>query len=104
MDYLLGFSSLRTALVGKSVVLLLLTLVTGLTGNFPLRRKLEIVLLGISGTFLLNLLRINAVVLVAYCFGQLPATVVHDYDETFFTIIWFFFFWYFSYRFILEAE
>lgn len=86
----------------QSAVLLLLTLITGLSGNYTWDRKLETVLLGVSGTFLINLLRISVVVMVAYYFGQLPATLIHDYGGTLFTIIWFFFFWWFSYNFILE--
>ncbi len=87
----------------QSAVLLLLTLVTGLSGNYHPERKIETVLLGLSGTFLINLVRISTVVLVAYYFGQLPATVVHDYGGTLFTMAWFFFYWWFSYTFILEG-
>lgn len=87
----------------QSAVLLVLTLITGLTGSYSLERKIETVLLGLSGTFLINLVRISVVVLVAYYFGQLPATVVHDYGGTLFTIAWFFFYWWFAYNFILES-
>ena len=86
----------------QSALLLILTLVTGLSGSYSWDKKLETVLLGLSGTFLINLIRISVVVLVAYYFGQLPATVVHDFGGTLFTILWFFFFWWFSYNFILE--
>ncbi len=88
----------------QSAVLLFLTLFTGLSGNHPVWRKLEVILLGLSGTFLINLLRISVVTLVAYYWGQFPATVVHDYGGTLFTVVWFFFFWWFSYKFILEGE
>jgi exosortase/archaeosortase family protein len=87
----------------QSAVLLILTLVTGLSGNYTLGRTFETVLLGLSGTFLINLVRISVVVLIAYYFGQLPATLVHDYGGTLFTIAWFFFYWWFSYSFILEV-
>ncbi len=88
----------------QSAVLLILTLITGLSGHHRLDRKIETILLGLSGTFLINLVRISAVVLVAYYFGQLPATVVHDYGGTLFTMAWFFFFWWFSYNFVLEEK
>ena len=88
----------------QSAILLLLTLFTGLSGNYPFSRKIEVILLGLSGTFLINLLRISVVTLVAYYWGQFPATVVHDYGGTLFTVVWFFFFWWFSYKFILEGE
>ncbi|OGM22899.1 hypothetical protein A2961_00300 [Candidatus Woesebacteria bacterium RIFCSPLOWO2_01_FULL_39_21] len=88
----------------QSAILLLLTFVTGLSGNFPISRKLEVILLGLSGTFLINLLRISVVTMIAYYFGQLVATIAHDYGGTLFTIAWFFFYWWFSYKFILEGE
>lgn len=87
----------------QSGLLLILTLVTGLSGEYSFDKKIETVLLGISGTFIINLVRISVVVMVAYYFGQLPATLVHDYGGTLFTISWFFFFWWFSYNFVLEA-
>ena len=86
----------------QSGILLILTLITGLSGNHAFSRKIETIVFGLSGTFLINLLRISIVVLIAYYFGQLPATLVHDYGGTLFTIGWFFFFWWFSYQFILE--
>jgi len=88
----------------QSAILLLLTLVTGLAGNYSISSKTETVLLGLTGTFLINLIRISVVVVVAYYFGQLPATVVHDYGGTLFTMFWFFWYWYFSYRYILEEK
>lgn len=88
----------------QSAILLLLTLFTGLAGSFSIDRKIETILLGLSGTFLINLARISFVVVIAYYFGQLPATLVHDYGGTLFTIVWFFFYWWFSYSFILETK
>ena len=88
----------------QSGILLLLTLFTGLSGSFSIDRKVETILLGLSGTFLINLARISFVVVIAYYFGQIPATLVHDYGGTLFTIGWFFFFWWFSYSFVLEPR
>lgn len=86
----------------QSAILLILTLITGLSGNHAISRKIETLLLGLSGTFLINLIRISVVVLIAYYFGQLAATLVHDYGGTLFTVLWFFFYWSFSYNYILE--
>ena len=88
----------------QSGLLLVLTLITGLGGNFSWDRKAETVALGVSGTFLINLVRITVVTVVAYYFGQLPATIVHDYGGTLFTVVWFLWFWWFAYRYILEGE
>lgn len=86
----------------QSAILLVLTFVTGLTGVSSWEKRIEVVLLGISGTFLINLIRITSVTLVAYWWGQFPATVVHDYGGTLFTVMWFFLFWWFAYNFIVE--
>lgn len=88
----------------QSGILLILTFLTGLTGNHPILSKIETVLLGLSGTFLINLLRIAVVVVTAYYFGTFPATLVHDYGGTMFTMLWFFFYWWFAYSFILETN
>jgi exosortase/archaeosortase family protein len=88
----------------QSAIMLILTLLTGLSGDYALGNKIETILLGISGTFIINLLRISVVVLIAYYFGQLWATIVHDYGGTLFTVAWFFFYWWFSYNFILEER
>lgn len=88
----------------QSGVLLILTLITGLSGNFSVSSKIETLLLGITGTFLINLLRISVVVVVAYFYGQLAATIVHDYGGTLFTIVWFFVYWHLSYSVVLEQR
>lgn len=88
----------------QSVILLILTLIIGLSGGYSMSGKIQTLLLGISGTFLINIVRISVVVIIAYYFGQLPAVIVHDYGGTLFTIIWFFFYWWFSYSYILEDK
>jgi len=45
-----------------------------------------------------------AVVLIAYLFGQFPAIIAHDYGSLLAVIIWLFFFWWFSYTFVLEMK
>lgn len=88
----------------QSAVLLIFTLVIGLAGRKRIGQKVEVLVLGILGTFLINLMRISGVVVVAYYFGQLPTTLVHDYGGTLLTMLWLFFFWWFSYRFILVED
>ena len=88
----------------QSAILLILTLITGLSGNYTIWSKIETLLLGLCGTCLIKLLGMSVVVLVAYYWGQLPATIIHDYGGTLFTILWFFFFWWFSYSFVLEEK
>lgn len=85
----------------QSGVLLVLTLMVGLTGKNGWEQKTETVLLGAAGTFLVNLLRIIVVVGVSYWWGELPARIVHDFGGTILTVGWFGVFWWFSYKFIL---
>lgn len=86
----------------QSAVMLIVTFFTGLQGRAKASDKAAVLLLGLSGTFLINIVRISVVVFIAYKFGQLPATIVHDYGGTLFTIGWFLFFWWISYNFILS--
>jgi len=88
----------------QSFILFVLTLVTGLQGPYSRRSKIEAVILGILGTFLVNLIRISAVALLAFHFGRLPAILVHDYGGTIFILVWLFSYWYFCHEFFLEYE
>ncbi|RJR15327.1 exosortase/archaeosortase family protein [Candidatus Microgenomates bacterium] len=86
----------------QSAVLLFLTFVTGLSGSHAFVSKFETIIFGLTGTFLINVIRIAVVTVIAYYFGQLPATLIHDYGGTLFTVFWFFLFWWVSYAYILE--
>jgi exosortase/archaeosortase family protein len=88
----------------QSLVLLLLTFATGLQGSYTRGSKLEVVVLGLLGTFWLNILRLSLVVMVAVWYGQLPAVIFHDYFSTAIVIGWFFILWWFSYRFVLTPK
>ena len=88
----------------QSFILLLITFFVGLKGPFTLKSKLETVLIGILGTFLINIFRISFVSVVAYYFGQLAAIIFHDYISTLVMILWLVAYWLFSYRFILHHK
>ena len=66
--------------------------------------KFKAFILGALGTFWINIIRIAIVVVVAYQFGQLPATIVHDYGSILAVILWLFFFWWFVYSFVLVEK
>lgn len=66
--------------------------------------KVKAWIIGLLGTFLVNLLRITFVVLLAYYFGQNVAIIFHDYGSTLAVIGWLFVFWWFSYSFVLEEK
>lgn len=88
----------------QSLVLLGLTLVTGLRGNWKIISKAEAMLIGIIGTFLINIFRMAFITSLAYYWNSVAAMIIHDYFAAFVALIWLIFFWWFSYSFVLEAK
>ncbi len=88
----------------QSAVFLIITLITGLSRKYSLRSRLETVLLGILGTYLINILRLVLVIIVYYFFGRLIGSIFHEYIVTLFTLIWILFFWWLAYSFVLEEK
>jgi len=88
----------------QSLVLLVISLFTGLQGPYKIYTKLQTVLIGFLGTFLVNLIRITLVILITYYFGRLAGVVFHDYFSTIMIIAWLFFFWWFAFNFVLERR
>lgn len=88
----------------QSALVLGITLLTGLQGAYTRLSKVECLLTGILGTFLVNILRISLVaILIVYVRG-IPATVIHDYSSVLILILWLLGFWWFSYAYILEEK
>lgn len=88
----------------QSFIILIFSLFTGLFGDYTFWSKAQVVIAGVCGTFLMNILRIVIVALFAYYFGQFPAIIFHDYGSIIITILWLIFFWWFSFAFILEKK
>ena len=89
----------------QSVLFFAITAFIGLQGDrYTHLSKFKAFLIGALGTFWVNILRIVLVIFVAYNFGQLTATVVHDYGSLLAVIGWLFLFWWFSYTFVLEER
>lgn len=88
----------------QSLVLLGLTLLTGLRGDWKLFSKAQVVLLGILGTFLVNLFRMAFITALAYYVNEIAARIIHDYFAAFMALVWLIFFWWFSYSFVLEES
>ncbi len=88
----------------QSMVLFILTLYTGLSGNFTLSSKLHTLLFGIIGTLLVNFIRITLVALIGFYTRSLWANLFHDYASTLMTIAWLFGFWWYAHVFILERK
>ena len=88
----------------QSLVLLGLTLVTGLQGPYKLFSKLEVVLFGVLGTFLSNVFRMALITSLAYYWNNVAAMIIHDYFAMFVALIWMVFFWWFSYAYLLDVK
>lgn len=88
----------------QSLILFVLTLVTGLQGPYTTKSKIQCLLLGIEGTFLMNLGRIVLVCLIAFHWGYLPAVIFHDYGGTIMILLYLVGFWYMAFTHILTRR
>jgi exosortase/archaeosortase family protein len=87
----------------QSLVLLGVSLLTGLRGRHPVEARVQVIVIGVAGTMLLNLLRVAAVAAIAATIGVTPAVLFHDYGGTILVITYLFLFWMFAQRWILAA-
>lgn len=85
----------------QSLVLLGLTLLTGLRGDWKLLSKAETIVLGVLGTFLINVFRMAFITSLAYYVNHIAAMIIHDYFAAFIALIWLIFFWWFAYSYML---
>ena len=88
----------------QSFVILLISFKAGLAGNFTKLSLLQVMVLGLLGTFLINIFRISLALILLFYFGRMPFIIFHDYTTVFLSILWLFFFWWFSYKFVLEER
>jgi exosortase/archaeosortase family protein len=88
----------------QSFVLLAFTCATGLQGPYTMRSKLLAVMVGLEGTFLVNIVRILMPTLLACFAGYTPAIVFHDYMGTLLTLLWMGFFWSYAFENILMTK
>ena len=88
----------------QTLVLLIVTLVVGLQGNYTCGSKILCILVGVEGTLLFNIGRIVLVMLVALSLGEVPAIIFHDYGGTILSLGWLVAFWYFSQERILRPS
>lgn len=86
----------------QSVLLLFVSLIAGLRGKFTFFSRIKCILFGLLGTLLINVFRMSFIAVGIYYVNSLFGMIVHDYFATFITILWLFFFWWFSYSFVLE--
>jgi exosortase/archaeosortase family protein len=85
----------------QSLILLGLSLVVGLRGPMGWTSRVEVIVFGILGTVLVNLVRIATVCVLAAAVGYLPAVLFHDYGGTLLLVGWLFVFWFIAFRWLL---
>ena len=88
----------------QSLVLLGVSFITGLRGRHPVEARTQVIVIGVAGTMLLNLLRVAAVAAIAATIGVTPAILFHDYGGTLLFISYLFLFWIFVQRWILGPD
>ena len=85
----------------QSLILLGVSFLSGLRGSHPIEARVQVIVIGVAGTMLLNLLRVAAVAGIAATIGVTPAVLFHDYGGTLLVIAFLFGFWIFVQRWIL---
>ena len=88
----------------QSLLLLTISFLAGLQGNFSLRSKIECIFIGVLGTFLVNIARMVFITAGVYYVNTIFANLIHDYFAALTTIIWLLLFWWFSYSYVLETK
>jgi len=88
----------------QSFLLFFASLIVGLKGPYTITSKLETVVVGFLGTFLMNIVRMVFTAALVGWWRGLFVILFHNYFSTFLSIIWLFFFWWFSYAFILKTK
>ena len=88
----------------QCLVLLGVSLLSGLRGRHPIEARIQVIVIGVAGTMLLNLLRVAVVAGIAATVGVTPAVLFHDYGGTILVVAFLFGFWIFVQRWILGAE
>ena len=85
----------------QSLLLLGVSFFSGLRGQQAVATRVQVIVIGVAGTMLLNLIRVAAVAALEAAWGHLPALIFHDYGGTILVIGWLFAFWFAVQRWIL---
>jgi len=88
----------------QSLLVVGATLITGLTGRFTLVSKIEVLIIGLLGTFLVNIGRIAGIFVLFYHSNRNIAMAFHDYGSVVLTIGWLIFLWWYAFRFVLQPK
>jgi exosortase/archaeosortase family protein len=86
----------------QSLLFLLVSFLIGLPGKYRKSSILEVIIIGLLGTFLINIARITMVTLLGAYLPAVFRVVFHDYLAAAITLVWLGFFWWFSFKYVLE--
>jgi exosortase/archaeosortase family protein len=82
----------------QSLVILGISLAVGLRGHPSRGVRIAVIVAGVMGTVLVNLVRIAAVCLVTSRYGYAAGVGVHDNGGAVLVVVWLCVFWWFAYR------
>jgi exosortase/archaeosortase family protein len=88
----------------QSLVIFGVSLATGFQGRFTRLSKIEAVVVGLLGTFLLNIARIVFLVLGIIYANQIFVHILHDYLAVLATVVWLIIFWWYVYKYVLVEK
>lgn len=88
----------------QSLLLLFISFFVGFQGHYSKLSKTECFVIGLLGTFLVNIFRMVFIIVGIYHVDTVFAFLIHDYFAALTTIVWLFFFWWFSYEYVLDKH
>lgn len=88
----------------QSFVILGISLWGGFSKKFTRFSKIEVLLIGFLGTFVFNVIRIALILAILYYFGGFATDLTHKYGAVLLSMFWLVFFWWFSYKYVLEER
>ncbi|GHO85216.1 hypothetical protein [Dictyobacter formicarum] len=88
----------------QSMLLVVISLIMGLQGNFTIASKIETILLALIGTYFINIFRMVFILWLLATANPLYALIYHNLLAIIVTLLWLFLFWWFSYGFVLEVK
>lgn len=88
----------------QSMLIFVISIVAGLRKKFSNISRLESIMFGFFGTLLINIFRMSTIAAGSYYLSNIFVLIIHDYLAVVISTMWLMFFWWFSYRYVLEEK
>lgn len=88
----------------QSLLFICLSFIFGFDRKYTRSSILMAIMIGIMGTFLINISRMIVIIILGGYFPSLFMIFFHNYLAAEISIVWLVFFWWFSYSFVLEDK